>query len=108
MTVARGDPGAHRESGSAAPEQREEPERGWPLVGVGDPGYQVDPSVLGGGQSRHGSDDLRELFGAEFHSLDLSLPASHAGSIAVGNAPEWGFPAELIHLIAGRSFGVKQ
>lgn len=72
LIVAPGDPGAHRDTGTAATEQREEPERGRPLVIIGDLGYQVDPSISGAGQPRHARDDLRELVGAEFHSLDLS------------------------------------
>jgi hypothetical protein len=70
--VAPGDPGAHRDTDSAATEQREEPERGWLLVIVADPGYQVDPSIFGTGQPCHERDDLRELVDAECHSLDLS------------------------------------
>jgi len=70
--LAPGDPGAHRDTGTAATEQRQEPERGRPLVIIVDLGYQVDPSISCGGQSRHVGDDLRELVGVEFHSLDLS------------------------------------
>lgn len=69
---APGDPGAHRDTDTAATEQREETERGRPLVIIGDPGYQVDPSISGAGQPRHARDELRELVDAELHSLDLS------------------------------------
>jgi hypothetical protein len=72
VIVAPGDPGAHRDTGTAATEQCEEPERGRPLVVIGDPRYQVDPSLSGAGQPRHARHDLRELVDAEFHSLDLS------------------------------------
>jgi hypothetical protein len=70
--VAPRDPGAHRDTDGAATEQREEPERRRPLVIVGDPGYQVDPSIFGAGQLCHARDDLREFVDAEFHSFDLS------------------------------------
>jgi len=72
VTVVPGDPGAHRDTATAATEQREEPERGRLLVITGDLGHQVDPSVFGAGEPRHIRDDLRELVDGEFHSLDLS------------------------------------
>jgi len=82
--VAPWDPSAHRDTNTAAPEQRQEPERGRPLVVLGDPGYEVDPSVAGAGQLHHVGHNWREfVVDAELQSLDLSSLASHARSIAV-------------------------
>ena len=89
-SVVRRDPGTHRDAAAAATEQGEEPERGRPVVIIGGVGYQVDPSVPGGGQPRHVPDDLRRLVEVELHSLDPSLLASHARSIAAGSPPERG------------------
>jgi len=77
-TVASGGPGAHRDTAAASIEQREEAERGWPLVIVVDLGYRVYPAVLGPGQPGHMRDYLRRIVDSELHSLDLSKFARHA------------------------------
>jgi len=100
--VAPGYPGAHRDADGAATEQREEPERGRSLVVVGDPGYQVDPSIFGSGQSFHTRDNLYAVVDAEFQLLDIPQCSSHEKSIAAGSASECPVsstvPSELVQV----------
>ena len=75
--VAPRDPGAHRDTDGAATEQREEPERRWPLVIVGDLGIRLIHPSSAPVSRAHMRDDLRGFLETQFHSLDLSELASH-------------------------------
>ena len=87
VVVTGGNPGAHGETEGSATDERQEPQRGRPFVVRGDLGQQVDPTISGIGQLLHARNDLRGLFSAELHSLDLAYLASHAMSIAVVYGP---------------------